>query len=178
MASAFPVACAAASDAVVLWPSAATALHAQPDSVIEPLPDGSMGVKTGTEYRWPGVRMDFASGECDLSQFGRVAVAVSNTTDKAVAVNLSVKSTGVQGQTPGGKVELMPHATGEIIVDLRNMPWALDAPLSLDGMRGFPKTPGEGSTFNLHRVRSFHVFVVQRGVDEGLSCRHRVEISE
>ena len=128
-----------------------------------------MDVKTGTEYRWPGVRMDFASGECDLSQFGRVAVAVSNTTDKAVAVNLSVKSTGVQGQTPGGKVELMPHATGEIIVDLRNMPWALDAPLSLDGMRGFPKTPGEGSTFNLHRVRSFHVFVVQRGVDEGFS---------
>ena len=128
-----------------------------------------MDVKTGTEYRWPGVRMDFACGECDLSQFGRVAVAVSNTTDKAVAVNLSVKSTGVQGQTPGGKVELMPHATGEIIVDLRNMPWALDAPLSLDGMRGFPKTPGEGSTFNLHRVRSFHVFVVQRGVDEGFS---------
>ena len=36
-----------------------------------------MDVKTGTEYRWPGVRMDFASGECDLSQFGRVVVAVS-----------------------------------------------------------------------------------------------------
>ena len=65
LASAFPVACAAASDAVVLWPSAATELHAQPDSVIEPLPDGSMGVETGTEYRWPGVRMDFAGGECD-----------------------------------------------------------------------------------------------------------------
>ena len=49
-----------------------------------------MGVQTGTEYRWPGVRMDFVRGECDLSRFGRVLVAVSNTTDKAVVVSLSV----------------------------------------------------------------------------------------
>ena len=171
LASALPVACAAASDAVVLWPSAATALHAQPDSVIAPLPDGSMGVETGTEYRWPGVRMDFADGECDLSQYGRVSIAVSNTTDKAVVVNLSVKGVAVQGQTPGGAVTLPPHAADEICVDIRNMPWALDAPLSLAGMRGCPKAPGEGSTFDLHRVRSFHIFVFQRGVVEGFSVR-------
>ena len=171
LASALPVACAAASDAVVLWPSAATALHAQPDSVIAPLPDGSMGVETGTEYRWPGVRMDFANGECDLSQYGRVSIAVSNTTDKAVVVNLSVKGVAVQGQTPGGAVTLPPHAADEICVDIRNMPWALDAPLSLAGMRGCPKAPGEGSTFDLRRVRSFHIFVTQRGVVEGFSVR-------
>ncbi len=171
LASALPVACAAASDAVVLWPSAATALHAQPDSVIAPLPDGSMGVETGTEYRWPGVRMDFADGECDLSQYGRVSIAVSNTTDKAVVVNLSVKGVAVQGQTPGGAVTLPPHAADEICVDIRNMPWALDAPLSLAGMRGCPKAPGEGSTFDLRRVRSFHIFVIQRGAVEGFSVR-------
>lgn len=171
LASALPVACAAASDAVVLWPSAATELHAQPDSVIAPLPDGSMGVETGAEYRWPGVRMDFAGGECDLSQYGRFSIAVSNTTDKAVVVNLSVKGVAVQGQTPGGAVTLPPHAAGEICVDIRNMPWALDAPLSLAGMRGCPKAPGEGSTFDLRRVRSFHIFVFQRGVVEGFSVR-------
>lgn len=171
LASALPVACAAASDAVVLWPSSATVLHAQPDSVIAPLPDGSMGVETGAEYRWPGVRMDFADGECDLSQYGRVSIAVSNTTDKAVVVNLSVKGVAVQGQTPGGAVTLPPHAADEICVDIRNMPWALDAPLSLAGMRGCPKAPGEGSTFDLRRVRSFHIFVFQRGVVEGFSVR-------
>lgn len=174
LASALPVACTAASDAVVLWPSAATALHAQPDSVIAPLPDGSMGVETGTEYRWPGVRMDFAGGDYDLSRFGRVMVAVSNTTDKAVVVNLSVKGGAVQGQTPGGMAVLLPYAAGEICVDIRNMPWALDAPLSLDGMRGYPKAPGEGSTFDLRRVRSFHIFVTQRGVVEGFSVRRVV----
>ncbi len=117
--------------------------------------------------------MDFADGECDLSRFGRVTVAVSNTTDTAVVVNLSVKGVAVQGQTPGGMAVLLPHAAGEICVDLRNMPWALDAPLSLDGMRGYPKAPGEGSTFDLRRVRSFHIFVTQRGVKEGF-CVQRV----
>ena len=171
LAFALAAARAAASDVVVLWPSEATSLHAQPDSAIAPLPDGSMDVKTGTEYRWPGVRMDFAGGECDLSRFARIAVAVSNTTDKSVVVNLSVKGVTVQGQTPGGMVALQPRAAGEICVDVRNMPWALDEPLALDGMRGFPTAPGEGSTFDLRRVRSFHIFVNQRGAREGFSVQ-------
>ena len=66
---------------------------------------------------------------------------------------------------------LQPRAAGEICVDIRNMPWALDEPLALDGMRGFPKAPGEGSTFDLRRVRSFHIFVNQRGAREGFSLQ-------
>ena len=154
-----------------LWPSGATELRAQPDSRIAPLPDGSMGVETGVKYNWPGVRMDFVGGERDLSSFGRVTVAVSNTTDAAVVVHLSVKGGAVQGQTPGGSVVLLPHAVGEIRVDLSNMPWALDAPLELCGMRGYPKMPGKGSTFDLRRTRSFHIFVDQRGIKEGFSVR-------
>jgi len=92
LAFALAAARAAASDVVVLWPSEATSLHAQPDSAIAPLPDGSMDVKTGTEYRWPGVRMDFVGGEYDLSRFARITVAVSNTTDKSVVVNLSLSA--------------------------------------------------------------------------------------
>ena len=66
--------------------------------------------------------MDFACGECDLSQFGRVAVAVSNTTDKTVVVNLSVKDGAAKGRKPGGKIELKPRAAGEICADLRTTP--------------------------------------------------------
>ena len=62
---------------VVLWPSDATELRAQPDSRIATLPDGAIGVETGVAYSWPGVRMDFLAGECDLSMYGRVAIAVS-----------------------------------------------------------------------------------------------------
>ena len=155
----------------VLWPSDRTALFAQPDSRISPLSDGAMGVETGVKYSWPGVRMDFASGECDLSPYGSVKVLVSNTTDKAMAVHLSVKGGAVQGQTPGGVVGLMPHKSGELLVNLHNIPWALDAPLELDGMRGYPKAPGKGSTFDLRRTRSFHIFLMQNGEPGGFSVR-------
>lgn len=48
--------------------------------------------------------------------------------------------------------------------------------LALDGMRGFPRSPGEGSTFDLRRTRSFHIFVSQMGVREGF-CVRRVTAS-
>ncbi len=65
----------------ILWPSEKIVLRAQPDSRIAPLSDGAMGVETGVKYRWPGVRMDFVAGECDLSEYGDVTIAVSNTMD-------------------------------------------------------------------------------------------------
>ncbi len=160
----------------VLWPSDATELRAQPDSVIATLPDGSVGVETGVGYKWPGVRMDFLEGERDLSSCGRVTVSLSNTTDNAAVVMLSVKGGSVQGQNPGGMAVLMPHATGDICVDLCNMPWVLDAPLELNGMRGFPRCMKGGSTFDLRRTKSFHVFVNQRGEKEGFAIR-RIAVS-
>ena len=155
----------------VLWPSGSTSLLAQPDSSIAPLPDGSMEVKTGAKYSWPGVRLDFAAGECDLTPYGSVKVAVSNTTDKPLVVHLSVKGQTVQGQMPGGLVGLMPHTVGELIVNLRNVPWALDAPLKLEGMRGYPKAVGDGSTFDLRRVRSLHIFRMKDGEPSGFCVR-------
>ena len=175
------VACAMAAipalaQETVLWPSEKAELWAQPDSSIVPLPDGSMEVKTGVKNRWPGVRLDFAAGECDLTPYGSVKVAVSNTTDKPLVVHLSVKGQMVQGQTPGGLVGLMPHTAGELLVNLRNVPWALDAPLKLEGMRGYPKVPGEGSTFDLRRVRSFHIFRMKDGEPSGF-CVYRITAS-
>ena len=155
----------------VLWPSGETALRAQPDSSIAPLADGSMGVETGVKYRWPGVRMDFLAGVFDLSAYGGLTVSVSNTTDRATVVHLSVKGDTVQGQTPGGTVALQPHAAGDLRVNLRNMPWALDEPLELHGMRGYPKSRGDGSTFDLRRARSFHIFLMQNGNPGGFSVR-------
>jgi hypothetical protein len=145
----------------VLWPSDATELRAQPDSTLAMLPDGTAEVRTGVEYAYPGVRMDILAGECDLSPYGRVTISVSNTTDRVEMVQLSVKGETVQGQTPGGRIRVGPLQSAELHVNLLNVPWALDAPLDLVGMRGFPKAPGQGSTFDLRRVRSFHIFLRQ-----------------
>ena len=162
----------------VLWPSETTELRAQPDSLLSALTDSVAEVRTGVEASYPGVRLDFLAGECDLSSFGRVVILVSNTTDRMETVQLSVKGETVQGQTPGGSVKLAPHATGELRVNLKNMPWALDAPLELVGMRGFPKAPGDGSTFDLRRVRSFHIFLKQDGKPGGFAVRRIVASSE
>ena len=159
------------AEETVLWPSDKTELRAQADSTIAPLPDGSMGVKTGVKASWPGVRMDFLAGECDLSPYGRVTIAVSNTTDKAQVVHLSVKGRTQQGQTPGGSISLAPHAAGDLHVNLRNMPWTLDAPLELHGMRGYPIAAGAGTTFDLRRTTSFHIFFCQNGETGAFSVR-------
>ena len=161
----------------VLWPSGETELRAQPDSTIDMLPCGAAEVGTGVEFVYPGVRMDFIAGEKDLSRFGSVAISVSNTTDRSETIQLSVKGETVQGQTPGGSIKVSPHASAELRVDLRNMPWALDSPLELGGMRGYPKAPGQGSTFDLRRVRSFHVFLKQDGEPGGFAI-HRIAASE
>ena len=152
----------------VLWPSEKTVLRAQPDSGIASLPDGAMGVTTGVKYQWPGVRMDFAAGACDLSKYGSVKVSVSNITDRTIVVHLGVKG---EGREPGGNVRLMPHSSGELFVNLHNAPWVLDAPLKLEGMRGCPKMPDEGSASDLRRTRSFHIFLVQDGKPGGFSVR-------
>ena len=110
------MAVATAAPAETLWPSPNTVMRAQSDSSIVMLEDGSVSVTTGTEARWPGVRMDFVKGEADLSRFGRFRVAVSNTTSRfgrfrvAVSntthetrtVHLSVKGRNVQGQGKRG----------------------------------------------------------------------------
>ena len=96
------MAVATAAPAETLWPSPNTVMRAQSDSSIVMLEDGSVSVTTGTEARWPGVRMDFVKGEADLSRFGRFRVAVSNTTHETRTVHLSVKGRNVQGQGKRG----------------------------------------------------------------------------
>ncbi len=159
---------AAHAGETVLWPSDETVMRAQRDSQIAPLACGALGVTTGVKDRWPGVRMDFASGEMDLSRFGRVTIALSNTTDRVRTIHLSVKGVTHQGQSPGGSVTLSPHTAGEIVCALQNMPWVLDIPIRFDGMRGHPATKG-GTTFDLRRTNSFHIFYNQDGTTSGFS---------
>ena len=116
------LACAAAFAAAagerVLWPSADAELKAQRDSSIALLPDGSMDVKTGVKDSWPGTRLDFKAGVCDLTPYDSITISVSNTTDRACTVHLSVKGENSQGSGPGGSVTLAPHATGEIVAQV------------------------------------------------------------
>ena len=172
---------AAFAGETVLWPSDFAVLKAQTDSQIAPLPDGSMGVATGTGYAWPGTRLDFKAGTFDLSPFSTITIAVSNTTDRACTVNLSVKG-GRQGTGPGGRVTLAPHACADLVSSIRSLPWALDDALPLEGMNGKPVAQGgaaaaAGGGFDLTRANSFHIFFTQDGSRRGFSV-HRVAVSD
>ena len=161
---------AAGAWAEQLWPGPDTVMRAQADSSIATLADGSVGVTTGVKASWPGVRMDFAKGEADLSIFNRFTVTVSNTTHETRTVHLSVKGRAVQGQGPGGSVVLKPHETGNIVALVRALPWTLDAPLKLEGMNGYPAAKdGAGGGFDIRHTTSFHIFFVQDGVASGFS---------
>ena len=174
------VAFSAAAGETVLWPSDVAELKAQPDSRIALLSDGSMGVETGVKNSWPGVRLDFNAGTFDLTPYGEIVVTLSNTTDRACTVNLSVKGSR-QGVGPGGKVTLLPHACGDIVSQIRTMPWALDGPLALEGMNGKPLPLGgvaeaAGGAFDVSKASSFHIFFIQDAVPRGFSVR-RVAVS-
>jgi len=159
----------------ILWPSGFATLKAQNDSHLTQLVDGSMGVKTGVHDSWPGMRLDFQAGTYDLRPYSQLVIAVSNTTDRACKVNLSVKG-GHQGSGPGGSVDLPPHGCGEIRANINRMPWSLDAPLALEGMNGKPVAQGGSSAkggggFDLAKAASFHIFFVQDGTPRGFSVR-------
>ena len=145
---------------VTLWPDAGAEVKAQPSSTLTMLPDGSAAVRTGTGYEWPGLRVDFKGGDRDLSKYGRMTLVLSNTTANAVRVMLSVKSRALQGRSPGGSVVLKPFAEGRMIVSLDAEPWALDAPLKLEGMNGFPRPAGGDASaiFDIRKTVSLHVF--------------------
>jgi len=143
----------------LLWPGdPAAELKAQPSSTVSVSPDGIAVVETGIGYAWPGARLDFR-GERDLSAFGEVAVAVTNLANRPCRVELSVKSRALQGRSPGGGVSLPPLAGGTIRVNLRPMPWVLDAPLELVGMNGRPSAEnGDDRLFDIRRTVSLHIF--------------------
>ena len=141
----------------VLWPSRHVSLNAKGDTTVAPLPDGWVGVATGNKEDWPGVRLDFDSGTMDLTEFAELAVALSNTTERPASVSLSVKCRSVQGRMPGGSIKLKQHEAGTFKVKLRRMPWMLDAPLPIEGMRGYPSVSGD-TIFDVRKVHSIHIF--------------------
>ena len=147
-----------AKGGTALWPSADSVLHAQPSSKVT-VTNGVALVETGTDYTWPGVRLDFREKVRDFSGYGRLTISVTNPSPKAVKVCLSVKSQALQGQSPGGSVCLAPQAAGRITARLDAYPWRLDRPLKLVGMRGSPALTGS-TMFDLRRVNSLHIFRV------------------
>ena len=154
---------------VVLWPSGAATLRAQPDSRVEPLPDGSALVEGGVSYEWRGAVLDFAGGEADLSAFGSLKLLLGNDTGRTETFHVNLKCRTFQGlKFPWtGIGSLAPGECREFTVDLAAMPWRLDGPVELEGMRAYPSHDGGGSMFDLRRTACLNLVVNQDGRPAG-----------
>ena len=121
-------------------------------------PGDSFVLKNCPDGKWPGQHLDVAHGVLDWRECSLLEIALSNCTERAMHIDLSVKSDAMQGQSPGGSIDLPPKSRGTIVCDLVPEPWRLDKPLELVGMRGYPQARGGSHVFDLARVSSLHVF--------------------
>ena len=143
---------------LVLWPSDLCDVRKHPSSEFTNDTQKTILVSTGTHYDWPGVTVFFKAGTRDLAEYGPLQVTVSNTSARALTVNLSVKNHNQKAHSPGGSVTVNPGREGVIATNLRLSPWVLDQPLELVGMNGFPASLG-GGTFNVRETAELHIFL-------------------
>lgn len=148
----------AGGETLVLWPSELCDARQHSDSRIEELDRGVIGVRTGTKYSWPGVTIFIKGGVYDLREYGPVRVAVRNTSERQLTINLSVKESSHKDGTPGGRVTLEPGESGLIKTSLQHLPYVLDKKLELVGMNASPAVLG-GGKLDLEKVAEFHVFL-------------------
>jgi hypothetical protein len=130
---------------------------------------GALRIETGHSGRWPGVTLKAPQGKWDLSPYEQVSLDVTNPGAKGVTVHCRVDNPGADGTnhcvTDGVTVE--PGASQTLTVRIFPMPWKLDKPLELVGMRGFPTHAGKLDPANVTQLVIFmdrsgedHVFEV------------------
>ena len=145
---------------LTLWPSAEGETHPLPDSKAVAGEEGSVRVEAGNHYDWPGLRVCFKAGSCDLSAYDAVRVKVRNVGSTPAQIFFCLKNRQPKDcfLSPGGNVVVQPGEQREIEADLRLPPWVVDKPLGLIGMHGVPG-PAAGSIFDLSQTHEIHIFL-------------------
>ncbi len=77
---------------LTLWPSDLCDVRQHSDSSISVDAGRTVHVTAGTRYAWPGATVFFKAGEMDLADYGPLRVTVSNAAERALTINLSVKT--------------------------------------------------------------------------------------
>jgi hypothetical protein len=143
---------------LVLWPSELCEAHALPASKQTVGEGRALHIEAGKDYDWPGVRLGFKSGACDLSAYDALRVTLRNVGSAPAEIFCCLKNRQPKDcfLSPGGSVFLQPGEQREIDACLRLPPWVVDRPLGLVGMRGVPG-PAAGSIFDLSQTHEIHL---------------------
>jgi hypothetical protein len=118
---------------------------------------GTLRIETGHQNPWPGVTLKAPAGKWDLSRFESIGMQVTNSGDKKLTVHCRVDNPGADGANHcvTDQVSLEPGATQTLTVRLFPVPWKLDKPLELVGMRGFPTHAGKLDPGNVTQLIIF-----------------------
>jgi hypothetical protein len=118
---------------------------------------GALRIETGHKAQWPGVTLKAPQGKWDLSRFEYVCLDVTNRGTNKVTVSCRVDNPGADGAnhcvTDSASVD--PGASQTLTVRIFPVPWKLDEPLELVGMRGYPVHEGKVDTANVVQLVIF-----------------------
>jgi hypothetical protein len=118
---------------------------------------GALRIEIGHQTQWPGVTLKAPDGKWDLSPFESITLEVTNRGDKRVTVRCRVDNPGADGTNHciTDQVTVDPGTTQTLSVRIFPVPWKLDKPLELVGMRGFPTHAGKLDTANVTQLVIF-----------------------
>ncbi len=114
-------------------------------------------IETGHEAPWPGVTLKAPDGRWDLSGYETIEFEVANRGDRSVTVNCRVDNPGADGTNhcATDNVTVAPGASETLTVRVFPVPWRLDAPLELVGMRSAPTHAGKLDPSNVTQLVIF-----------------------
>jgi glycosyl hydrolase family 42 (putative beta-galactosidase) len=130
---------------------------------------GTLRVQTGHAGPWPGVTLKAPAGKWDLSSYETITLDINNRGGKSLTVNCRVDNPDANGTDHciTGHVAVDPNATAKLTVRIFPVPWKLDKPLNLIGMRAAPTHAGKLNTANVTQLVVFvnqpqedHVFEI------------------
>ncbi len=118
---------------------------------------GALRIEMGHQTPWPGVTLKAPQGKWDLSPYEHISLDVTNHSDRRLTVYCRADNPGADGtdHCVTDQVSVEPGTSQTLTVRIFPVPWKLDEPLDLIGMRGNPVHAGKIDTANVTQLVIF-----------------------
>jgi hypothetical protein len=118
---------------------------------------GTLRVEAGHAAPWPSVALKAPQGRWDLSPYEYIALEVTSRSKERVIVHCRVDNPGADGTNHcvTDLIAVDPGASQTLTVRMFPVPWKLDKPLELVGLRGAPVHTGKIDTADVTQLLLF-----------------------
>lgn len=118
---------------------------------------GTLRIELGHQATWPGITLKAPDDKWDLSPYEYISLDVTNRSDVRLTVSCRVDNPGADGTNHcvTDQIAIEPGGTRTLTVRIFPVPWKLDAPLELVGMRANPVHAGRLDPANVTQLLIF-----------------------